>query len=122
MINYARLQATAKASLTNAGAVTVTVLLLSGTALPTIGVFVDGTAKNIDNRQNPTWVTGETERTVLVPGIDFVNPNTGLATAPQVGGTVQWFIGMTKYKKIINSVTALMPVPNTPILFTLGIE
>lgn len=124
VINYAHLQTDAKTTLQEFAAVPLNVrLATSNTVIPTIGVFVNGTAKNIDNRQNPTWATGETDRVVIVPGIDFfgaVTPN--VTTTPQVGGTVEWTQGGVQYKKVISTVTKEEPIPNVPILYMLGVE
>jgi hypothetical protein len=122
MINYSKLQTTTKNALLNAGAVPLTVRLSeTNTTVSTVGVFVNGLAKNIDNRQNPTWVTGETALMVMVPGIDFYNVGTNTTTTPQVGGTVEWTQNMVSYKKVITEVAMEQPIPNTPILFTLKI-
>jgi hypothetical protein len=123
MINYSKLQANTKKTLLNAGAVPLIIRLSeTNTTISTVGVFVNGMAKNIDNRQNPTWVTGETTRMVMLPGIDFFNATTNTMTTPQVGGTVEWTINMVLYKKVIDAVAMEMPVPNVPILFTLDIS
>jgi hypothetical protein len=122
MINYTKIQNSTKTTLLNAGAVPVTVRSLTNTIISTVGLFVNGLAKNVDNRQNPTWVTGETARMVMVPGIDFSNAGTNSITTPQVGGSVEWTINAVLYKKVITAVAMEMPVPNTPILFTLGIS
>ena len=120
-INYSKLQASAKKTLQSFNAIPVIVRLLNNTVINTIGVFTDGIAKNVDNRQNPTWVTGETNRCVVVPGIDFFNAGTNTTTTPQMGGTVEWTINMVQFKKVIDKVAMEMPIPNVPILFTLEI-
>ena len=123
MIDYASLQVSAKAALQAFGAAPLNVILVNGTSIPTIGVFASGTAKNIDTMQNPTSMTGETGRVVFVPGIDFFGAITPQqTTTPQVGGYVTWYVNSVLYKKVINSVAMEMPLPNVPILFTLGIE
>ena len=119
-INYPALQAKAKATLQKFGAVPLIVRMLNNSTVATIGVFDGGVAKNIDTLQNPTELTGETGRTVYVPGIDFVIA--GQTSTPQFGGYVEWYVNGVLYKKMIASVEATMPIPNIPILFTLGVE
>lgn len=122
MINYKAFQTQAKAILQNFGAVAVTIRLLDNSTISTIGIFTNGVAKNIDNIQNPTDLTGETSRFIIVPGIDFVGAITpGQTTTPQVNGAVEYVVNSVTYSKNITSVKLLMPIPNTPIIFTLGI-
>jgi hypothetical protein len=122
MINYTALQKSAKTNLVSNGAVSLIVRLLNNATISTVGIFINGEAKNIDNRQNPTWTTGETDRMVIVPGIDFYTATTNTTTTPQVGGTVEWTINAVLYKKVINNVAMEMPIPNTPLIFILGID
>jgi hypothetical protein len=122
MINYASLQASTKALIQQFQGYPVIVRLLNNTTVSTIGVFTDGRADNIDTRQHPTWTTGENGRYCLVPGIDFYNPITRTTSTPQVGGTVEYTINALQYKKTIATVDQETPIPNVPILFTLGVE
>jgi hypothetical protein len=123
MINYASLQTSGKTILQGFGAVAVNVRLLNDSVISTIGVFDSGVAKNIDNIQNATHLTGETTRVVYVPGIDFFGAIApGQTTTPQVSGSVEWTINGVFYKKNIDTVEMLMPLPNVPVLFTLGIS
>jgi hypothetical protein len=123
VIDYAKYQTKAKALLQKFGAVPLGVVLLNGTTIPTIGIFANGIAKDIDNMQNPTSITGMTGRFAIVPGIDFFGCITpGQTTTPQVSGYVTYYINSVLYKKLIVSVTQETPIPNVPILFSLGIE
>jgi hypothetical protein len=121
MINYSKLQIATKKALVTFGAVPVIVRFLDNSTISTIGVFTDGKATNIDPN-NPTHITGETTRKVLVPGIDFFNAATNTTKTPQVEGTVEWTQNMVLFKKDISSVMKEEPLPNTPILYTLEIE
>jgi hypothetical protein len=123
MINYSKIQTTAKTALLNSGAFPVIVRLsTTNTAISTFAVFMNGTAKNVDNRQNPTWMTGEVGRVAIVPGIDFVGAVTpNVTTTPQVAGTVEWIINCVQFKKTIVTVGKEEPIPNMPILYALGI-
>lgn len=119
-MDWSEIQRDVRNTLVEFGAVPVTVRLLNNTTITTIGIFLNSLAKNIDTLQNPTSLTGETSRFVVVPGIDFFS--SGATTTPQVTGTVEWTINSVLYKKVISSVAMEMPIPNVPILFTLGIE
>jgi hypothetical protein len=123
-INYAAKQAYIKDAITNtfSGYPVIVFQANQTTATNTVGVFAHGLIKNIDNRQNPTMTAGETVRTVTVPGIDFVNPTTGVITIPQVGGLVVWTLSGTTHKKLISAVSSEVPVPNFPLVYTLSIE
>jgi hypothetical protein len=121
MINYSKLQTTAKNALINFGAVPVIIRFIDNSTISTIGVFVDGKATNLDPN-NPTSIAGETTRKVLVPGIDFFNAATNTTKTPQVDGTVEWMQNLVSFKKDISVVEKEEPLPNTPILYTLSIE
>lgn len=121
-VNYAKLQASAKSILQQFNAAPVTIRLLNNSVVQTIGVFQNGEGKNTDNRQNPTWVTGFVGAVIILPGIDFYNPTTNTTSTPQVGGTVEWTQNMVLFKKVIVMVDKEEPIPNVPILITLGIE
>lgn len=121
-INYPALQERVKTLIQySLGGYPVVVRNLANATVSTYAVFSNGEAKNIDNRQNPTWTTGETAREAIIPGIDFYNTNTNTMTTPQVGGSVEWSVGGVSYKKRIQSVQIIMPVPNIPIQFVLGV-
>jgi hypothetical protein len=121
-LNYLDMQNKIRKAMVGANAYPVIIKLLNNVTISTIGVFTYGVAKNTDNRQNPTWATGETLQKVIVPGIDFVGAvNAGVTTTPQVGGTVEWTRSGVAFKKIIESVGAEVPIPNVPLFFTLGI-
>lgn len=124
-VNYPQIQARVKDVIQNTlSGSTVVVTNLANTAITTVGAFSNGLAKNIDNRQNPTWTTGETARFCYVPGIDFVNNTTNPPTisTPQVGGIVSWTYAGTSYKKVISTVGIEMVVPGVPLIFILGVE
>ena len=124
-INYPKLQGRVKDIIaTTLGGYPVIIRQLNNNTISTVGAFSNGLAKNIDNRQNPTWTTGETARFCNVPGIDFVNNTTNppTMTTPQVGGTVEWSSGGVAYKKIISTVGMEMVVPGFPLIFILGVE
>ena len=121
-IDYNALQILAKNTIVNTfKGIPVTIRFLNDSTIDTYAVFGNGLAKNIDNIQNPTSLTGETARYAYVPGIDFYNPDSNSTTTPQVSGFVEWRQNGVLFKKIISSVALGVPIPTAPILFTLGI-
>jgi hypothetical protein len=125
-VNYSKLQTIAKNTLLNVfNAVPLIVRFPDNSTISTVGVFDNtalGQTVDIDNIQNATGITGEVGRVAIVPGIDFYNKTSNSTKTPQVNGTVEWSINMVSFVKVINSVQKTEPVPNTPILYVLGIE
>jgi hypothetical protein len=118
-LNYSTLQSTVISTLTNLGAINVTITCLpdpttsAAVTMKTIGVFDSGLVKNIDNRQNPTVIGGQTLQVVYVPG--------NLAQDPDIGGQISYKVNGKQYVKRISAVNTTQPT-DTVLMYILTLE